>query len=230
MIGWPKNIWVKSKGEVNANVMKRSCHVSPADVLTPDPWFILFCCLSPLSPLFIKTALRFSQAVLNVNMGNKKENYAVTASSKPQLHERAECVMKCKGSPVKDCIQCYNHTSLHPGLRFPPLGLLYLHQHLNTLDGMSSSHLISEDVHSKHKNQETRWDGLIGDWTVLFKCFKFCRVKYLWEESCKICCTTNAQSVCTSAVLMMMKARWKCCKNVFVFPRRGTRDQNKLVD
>ena len=98
MIGWPKNIWAKSKGEVNANVMKWSCHVSPADVLTPDPWFILFCCLSPLSPLFIKTTLRFSQAVLNVNMGNKKENSGVTASHNCTSDEWAESVMKCKGS------------------------------------------------------------------------------------------------------------------------------------
>ena len=187
--------------------------------------------LSPLSPLFIKTTLRFSQAVLNVNMGNKKENSGVTASSssQPQLHERAECVMKCKGSPVKDCIQCYNHTSLHPGREPGHLDYFICTNILIPWNVFISSH-FHEDVHSKHKNQETRWDGLIGDWTVLFKCFKFCIVKYLWEESCKICCTANAQSVCTSAVLMMMKARWKCCKNVFVFPRRGTRDQNKLVD
>ena len=144
MIGWPKNIWAKSKGEVNANVMKWSYHVSPADVLTPDPWFILFCCLSPLSPLFIKTTLRFSQVVLNVNMGNKKENSDVTASSKPQLHERAESVMKCKGSPVKDCIQCYNHTTSGPGLRFPP--------HWITLFAPTCLHLIfMKNIESKRK-------------------------------------------------------------------------------
>ena len=42
---------------------------------------LVYSVLLSVSPLFIKTALRFSQAVLNVNMGNKKENSGVTASS-----------------------------------------------------------------------------------------------------------------------------------------------------
>ena len=112
--------------------------------------------LSPLSPLFIKTTLRFSQAVLNVNMGNKKENSGVTASSH-NCTSLAECVMKCKGSPVKDCIQCYNHTSLHPGRRSWPLGLLYLHQHLNTLKCL---HLIFMKLFIENmriKRQRDRW-------------------------------------------------------------------------